>query len=288
MSCSMEMLYHFPHTAEMELPVPCPFSWNETLQKRHINVEFTATKVSLSYCVLLPFQWVVKWPDFNCLTHSSQVQQSPSCPGWGVHAPYRFAKCSLSMLSKTPGLPINTPMRAAEVRMWTRREGENAWPDCICMTDPLAYTVSIALQASSAHDVDFMLPRYDMRRWNPPKRTITFPRSWEEATISAALMYEGWLNVTAHILKLYVFHIVTVQSIVPCRRYSDWRGLNWWRAEFQFSYWSLCMATFMKPIHEGQSSCCSAQDVYLFTWATLPVFIRSHSNTIGNRNDLVY
>ena len=135
-------------------------------------------------------------------------------------------------------------MRAAEVRMWARREGENAWPDCICMTDPLAYTVSHSILLP----MTWTLCCRDMT-WGGEihqNGTITFPRSWEEATISAAMMYEGWLNVTAHILKLYVFHIVTVQSIVPCRRYSDWRGLNWWRGRVSI----LVLVTLHGHFHE--------------------------------------
>ena len=204
------MLYHFPHTAEM---VPCPFSWNETLQKRHIIVGYTATKVILSYFVLLPGNEL--WNDLTLTVwHTpSQVHQSPSCPGWGVHHTYLLNGPYLCCL-RCQVYPSTGPMRAAEVRIWARREGENAWPDCICMTDPLAYTVSHSSASTlPAHDVAYMLPRYDMRRWNSPRRTITFPRSWEEATISAALMYEGWLNVTAHILKLCFSHC-------ECAKYS--------------------------------------------------------------------
>ena len=152
------------------------------------------------------------------------------------------------------------------------------------MTDPLAYTVS--------HSSASILPPMT---WTICCQNMTWG---SEIHQNGRLLFLGlekklqsllpWCTragqMLLHIFLSYVFHIVTVQSIVPCRWYSDWRGLNLWRAEFQFSYWPLCMATFMKPLHEGQSSCCSAQDVYLFTWAILPVFIRSYSNNIGDRN----
>ena len=145
----------------------------------------------------------------------------------------RFSMWSLSMRSMVPGVPINTPTRAAAVSMWARRERENAWPDCICMTDPLAYTVSHSSESPLPSMMWPILPRYDMRRWNPPRRAISLYRSYEEATISAALMYKAG-QMLQHIFSSHAFHIVTVQSIVPCRWYSDWTGPNWWRGELQF------------------------------------------------------
>ena len=69
-----------PHTAEMELPVPSPFSSNETLQKRHsIIVGYTATKASLSYFSCCPVkELIVKWSDSTVWHTLPQLHQKCS------------------------------------------------------------------------------------------------------------------------------------------------------------------------------------------------------------------
>ena len=90
--------------------------------------------------------------------------------------------------------------KAVCVRKWALTDRAYACPD-ICVTEASAYT---SFQTSSnplPNMICPIQPKNDIIRWKPPKRTITLDKSLFDphaATISTALAYRGWSNVTKH------------------------------------------------------------------------------------------
>ena len=95
-----------------------------------------------------------------------------------------------------PGVSSRIDMIAADEMRCARRARAFACPVGMWTTVFDAYTVS----HNESSPVPAMIyptePMYDMSKWKPPSLTSMRDRSGDYSTISAALMYSGWSNVT--------------------------------------------------------------------------------------------